>query len=125
MSQSIPILARTFKAGADFTVANRGCAVYLSAAETVAIATSAAVTPIGILDSYDKTGKPVRVVLLGTCKVRAETSFSAGDILGVADSDGKLDTAAVHVPAIAIALEAASAEDNLVEALVCHFSTHA
>lgn len=118
MSQSVPILALTWPAGEDLS-GSRGCAVKLSAG-TVVVAEDTDFG-IGILDNAPTLGKAARVNLLGTSKVRAAGGFSAGDMLVIADDDGKLDTAAAAGHVVAIALEAATDEDDLVEALLVQF----
>jgi len=122
MSQSRAILALTWPAGADLS-GSRGCAVKLDAG-TVIIAEDDEFG-IGVLDNAPTEGQPARVVLLGTAKVRAESSFSVGDALSIGDDDGKFDTTGAAEHVMAIAIEAAGAEDDLVEALLVHYFSKA
>jgi len=122
MSQSVPILALTWPAGEDLHL-SRGCAVLLSAGTVMAAESTE--FAIGVLDNAPTEGQPARVNLLGTSKVRAAGGFSAGDALAIADTDGKFDTAGTAAHVMAIALEAAGAADDLVEALLAHYVSKA
>lgn len=74
---------------------------------------------IGILQqSAAAIGDAVAVRISGTSKVSANGAFSIGDLLNSAASDGQLDTKGSTEHAIAIALEEATAANDLVLALV-------
>lgn len=119
MSQNTPILAITRVANADLS-ALQHVAVKVVAGNKVDKCGVADV-PIGFLDNAPAAGELARVIVLGTAKVRAAGAFAEGDMLCVADADGKLDTVGAAGHVIAIALEAAGAEDDRVEAIVANF----
>lgn len=74
---------------------------------------------IGILqNTAAAVGDPVSVRVSGTSKVSANGAFAIGDLLNSAAADGQLDTKGSTEHAIAIALEEATAANDLVLALV-------
>ncbi len=108
----------TFKAAA--AMATKYVAVYLSAADTVAVATSGT-RQIGILQTTAAAaGEQVRVRLLGESYVKANGAFDLNDRLTGIATTGFVDTAVdgTDYP-IAIALEAATAQNDEVKAFVC------
>lgn len=108
---------RTFKSAS--AMATKYVAVYLSSADTVTLANSGN-KPIGILQSVAAaTGEQVRVRVFGESYVKANGAFSVGDYLSAAAATGFVDTASdgTDYP-IAIALEAATATNDEVKAMV-------
>lgn len=74
---------------------------------------------LGILQNTAAAiGDAVSVRISGTSKVSANDAFSIGDLLNSGASDGQLDTKGSTEHAIAIALEAATAANDLVLAVV-------
>lgn len=102
--------------------------VYLSAERTVSLLVSSTVmTFMGFLQSGDlnslvtiASGDNVSVRMSGITYVVAQSSFSVGDRLMVADTQGRVDTATDNNLVVAIALEAASAINHVVAALIVH-----
>lgn len=100
--------------------------VYLSAERTVSLLVSSTVmTFMGFLqtgtidsDVAVLAGDHVSVRMSGITYVVAQSSFSAGDRLMVADTQGRVDTATDNNLVIAIALEAASAINQIVTAMI-------
>jgi phosphoribosylformylglycinamidine (FGAM) synthase-like amidotransferase family enzyme len=80
----------------------------------VTVAASSSVTPLGValVDAAD--GEVVRVQMLGLAYVVASGPFSAGDNLAIAAASGKVDTASSTDQLVGVALEAATALNDLV-----------
>jgi hypothetical protein len=80
----------------------------------VIVAASSSVTPLGValVDAAD--GEVVRVQMLGLAYVVASGPFSAGDNLAIAAASGKVDTASSADQLVGVALEAATALNDLV-----------
>jgi hypothetical protein len=103
-------------------------AVYLSAERTISlVATSTNMAFIGFLQSGDvgalttiAIGDNVSVRIDGITYVVAQSSFTMGERLMVADSSGRVDTATDNNLVVAIALESASAINHVVSALIVH-----
>lgn len=93
--------------------------VVTSGAEgTIAIAGDGE-SAIGILQNTAAAiGDAVQVRVSGTSKVSANGAFAIGDLLNSAASDGQLDTKGSTEHAIAIALEEATAANDLCLALI-------
>lgn len=80
----------------------------------VALATAASDQALGValVDAAD--GEVVRVQMLGLGYVIANGAFSAGDSLSVAAATGKVDTAGSGDLLVGIALEEATAQNDVV-----------
>ena len=116
MSQSVPVLDLTRLAAGDLS-ANQFHGVVISAAHTVNVAGDN-VPIFGVLqDLPEAAGRAARVRCAGTSKVKAGAAFAAGAGL-TTDANGKFVTAAAGEHRSAIASEAATAEDDIVEALL-------
>lgn len=120
MSQQFDSGYRTFTAGEAITQYDL---VYLSAANTVSV-NDIANQPIGVAQEAAASGALVKVKLMnapGTFKVRAKEALSAGALLYTEDGGEVQDTAAATSFPIMRAIEAATAEDDVIEALPFHF----
>jgi len=100
----------SLKAGDTIT---SGIALYMSAANTVAIAVTSSVAIIGISGNYADSGASVPVIVDGVAKCVCNASIGFGDLVGLAtDAAGKVkslnginNTASTMIPLIGIALE--------------------
>ena len=124
----IPMWELSFEAGETLT-AHKYKPLYGSAEGKVRLMTAKDLSQkfIGFMSSGDVSGNTtissgdfVKVMVYGITKVIAGGSFSAFDYLTVVDSQGRLDTAADNEVVIAMALEAASAINHVVSALILH-----
>jgi hypothetical protein len=114
----LPILEMTFTAEA--AMATNYIAVKLGTYDGQVNIAGSAEAAIGILQTPAATaGDQVRVMILGISPVKANGDFSKGDLLGSAASTGLVDTATAAHHGIAIALEAAGAQNDIVSAFVC------
>lgn len=126
MAQENPVLEVSMVAGADLSAdtqassSNRYRAVKLNgttAGSIVAIASTADVM-LGVLKNLPASAEFAEVQVLGTCKVRAGAAFSANARLKL-DSSGRFVTGGGGSDRNwAIALEAATAIGDVVEALL-------
>lgn len=74
--------------------------------------------PLGVLQNAPTAGQLARIRISGGSKIEAHGPFSAGDALSIAATTGRVDTAATtHYP-VARALEAATAQGEIVACLV-------
>jgi len=74
---------------------------------------------IGILQSTAAAaGDPVQVRVAGTTVVKANAAFAIGAVLNSAAATGKVDDSGSTEYSIAVALEAATAQDDEVKALI-------
>jgi hypothetical protein len=106
----------TYIAGADLSAAaSQYKAVKLSAARTVVLCSADTDTAEGVLATGAASGKAVEVVISGIAKVHAGAAFSVGALLSF-DSSGRWITAASGDRYRAIALVAATAAGDWVEA---------
>jgi hypothetical protein len=122
MAGDIPLLRITRKADAAFDAATmRGRAMVPTAANGCALAVANSQGVIGILSAAAKITEAAPICVSGTIKVRAGAAFAVGARLAP-DAAGKLITQAGAVgsglPVVAIALQAAGAADEMVEALL-------
>lgn len=112
-----PILEMTFTAEA--AMATNYIAVKQGTSDGQVNIAGSAEEAIGILQTPAATaGDQVRVMLLGISPVKANGAFSKGDLLASAASTGLVDTATAAHHGIAIALEAAGAQNDIVSCLV-------
>lgn len=122
MAGEIPMLRITRKADAAFDASTmRGRGVTPTASNGCALAGADAQGTIGVLHNAPKITEAAAITVLGTAKVRAGAAFAVGARL-TTDANGKFITQAGIVgsglPVRAIALQAAGAADELVEALL-------
>ncbi len=114
---SISLPAATALAAAAVAGDGQFCAVAIDTAGRAKLGDGGASTPetlIGILQNKPLAiDQAAAVQTQGKSKGRADAAFSIGDDLS-SESDGKLSTAVATDIAIAIALEAATAEDEVV-----------
>lgn len=124
MAQSVGVLDITFPASGDLS-AKQYCFVTLDSNGQVA-ACGANGKAIGILQNKpDAQGEAARVRVLGTSKLKVAEACARGKFLTstaaglgeVADNAGEFCGA--------IALEAATAANDIIEALIVHFTAHA
>ena len=123
MSQQAGVLDLTFKAGADLSD-KQYYIVYVSAADTVNVC-GANGKAIGVLQNKPKSGEAAVVRVGGTTKVIMNEAAAVGKYI-TSTSAGKgeiADAAGEHV--IGILLEAATAQDDIVEMLITTFTAHA
>ncbi|KKN68664.1 hypothetical protein LCGC14_0448550 [marine sediment metagenome] len=118
---STTLPAATALAAAAVAGDGQFCAVSIDTAGRAKLGDGSAGTPetlIGILQNKPKAiGQAANIQTLGVSKGRADAAFSIGDDLS-AKSDGKLATAVATDIAIAVALEAATAEDEVVSVFI-------
>lgn len=113
--------AITISMQAAAVMSNAGVAVKLSSTMGYIELAGDGEQAIGILlQPALAIGDSVPVVVFGRCKVKANGAFAIGDLLNSADTTGKVDTKGSTEHAIAVALEAATAQDDLVLAFVKH-----
>lgn len=118
LPHSIPILLKTFKAEAAMTTNH--IAVKTGTNEGEVNIAGDGEKAIGILQTTAATaGDLVSVMLLGISVVKANDAYSVGDLLNSGAATGKVDTSANAEHGIAIALEAATAQDDEMTAFVC------
>jgi hypothetical protein len=103
--------------------------MYLSAERTVKLMTAKDLSQVfvGFLMTGDigsnftvASGSNVKVMTMGVTLVVAAGAFAKGDRLTIADSQGRVDTAADNELVVAIAREAASAINHIVSAFIIH-----
>lgn len=88
-------------------------AVLISAARTVAIDTTGAQLCYGILQNKPTQGQVADVGIVGVSKAVAGAAFSAGALL-MTDSSSRLVTRTSTNPVVAVAIEAATAANQIV-----------
>jgi hypothetical protein len=81
--------------------------------------TGAGVQALGIAQNDADSGDVVTVVYDGESYISANGAFSAGDRLSIAASDGQLDTATTQQCIVGVALDEATAANDIV---VCKLS---
>jgi len=117
MSQSAPILDATYVAAADLST-KRYHALIPSAEYTLTTAAADAENVVGVQqDAPDAAGKGILCRHLGTSEVCAGAAFVAGAMLMIG-TGGRFITATTGKPYHAIALMAATANGDIVEALL-------
>ena len=125
MSQYTEFRQRSFKAGIDFS-ALQYTLVKLDTTQNQVIAPTdnTQALNIGIIQNAPKSGAVANVVLCpseGTSKVLAYASFAIGAELTCHDTDGRFEGADSGDMVYAIAIEAAGAQNDVVEALMCRY----
>ena len=117
MSQALGILDKSFIAGEDLTDKTY-YAVYLSADKTVSLCTTSHLNAIGILQNDPDTNETASVRLIGTSKAVASGAITVGTRV-VATTAGKIaaitTAGATEQEVIGVALEAASADGDIIE----------
>lgn len=124
MSQQYDIGCRAFIAGEAIEQYDL---VYLSGENEVSV-NDLTDQPIGVAQRRADSGSPVSVKLLsspGTFKVRAKEPLSAGATLYTEDGGEVQDSATPTAWPILVAIEAATAEDDIIEALPIAFGGEA
>ena len=120
MSQSVGILDITFQAEANLSALQYRAVTLGTAAGTVKKCGTSDI-PIGILQNAPGILGAAVVRVAGTSKAYAQSSFSKGDQLAVADANGGVDTVgAAPTNIIGIALEAAGGAAELPEIFLNH-----
>lgn len=115
--QSVPVLEYTLIAAADYS-AKRYYGVYVSGEHTVTLCGAAPDGLLGVLqDKPAAAGAQCRVRILGSSEVSAGAAFSVGAKL-TTDSNGQFVAATSGQKYFAIALSAATAQNDLVEAVL-------
>ena len=124
MSQSVGVLDITFPASGDLS-SKQYCFVTLDSNGQVA-ACGANGKAIGILQNKPNAqGKAARVRVLGTSKLKVNGACSRGNFLtSTAAGLGEVADAAGEFCG-AIALEAATAQNDIIEVLIVHFAAYA
>ena len=115
MSQSVPGMVETFLAGADLS-ASKNRFAKVSADNTVSVATAAADSVIGVIDDipYAAAGAQVAVRMSGTVMITASAAIAAGAKV-TPTTGGKAVTAGGGTAYHAIAIQAATADGDLIE----------
>jgi hypothetical protein len=80
--------------------------------------TGAGVQPLGIAQNDADSGDVVTVVYSGESYVSANGAFSAGDRLSIAATDGQVDTATTQQCLVGVALDEATAANDLIVCLL-------
>ena len=122
MSQAIEGIDITMEAASDLS-AKQYFAVKMSAADKVDVA-GANEKAIGILQNEPESGEAALVRITGTSKVKSHdgSGIAVGDLL-TPDANGKLEEVDADKEwCIAQALEASSADDDVIEAIVRGFT---
>lgn len=116
MSQQSNTVYKTFIAGADLT-GKENLFVELTGEHTVDVCNADTDVPIGVLTDYYRAaqGQSVTVAIGGTVRVKAGGAISAGAWVGT-DGNGKAVAKAADGDVVrGIALEAASADGDVIE----------
>lgn len=114
---SVDVLTITYMAAGDLST-KRYHGGRISAEMTVAAAGAAANDVIGVIqDAPDAAGKACAVRILGTSEVMAGAAFAAGALL-ITNAAGRWITATTGQPYAAIASHAATADGDIVEAVL-------
>lgn len=117
MAYEIPVQLVPFQAGEDLS-ASQFCFVKLNSAGKIVKATHNAVA-IGVLQDAPQAGQTGSVMTFGITKVKTASSISIGARLtAYTDGSGRAAAAASGQYVMGIALEAATAADQLITALV-------
>jgi len=103
-------------AGADLS-AGQYRFVELSAANTVTIANAITDNVIGVLQNNPTSGQSAEVVVFGRTKISADAAFAVGAQLSTS-VDGQAQAAVATQHVCGMALEAASAADEIVSVFV-------
>jgi hypothetical protein len=107
----------TFEAAADLST-KQFHFVKLSAANTVDVCTATTDNPIGILQNKPSAaGRPAVVRLFGMSKVVASGIISAGALIAT-EADAEAGIPATNDPVVGKALEAATAQGDLIKVLI-------
>lgn len=114
MAWELPVLDLSLEAEADLS-AKQFHLIKLDSSGKVALAGSAE-RAIGVLQNNPSTGEAAQVRVLGVSKVVSGYSFGVGTVLA-SDASGKAITSSSAKP-IGIALEAATAANQIVSVLV-------
>jgi len=122
MAQQQPnVNDRTYEAEGNLS-ASQFCAVKHGSTPRHVVVCTSTDRPIGILQNDPTLGQSAVVRQDGTSKVKADGAFTAGDILGVNDANGEIDTAAAMTGGAATAwqngtaLETSTGAGDIVEA---------
>ena len=90
MAVELPVLVKTFVAGADLT-GSQWLFVKLSGANTVVVCAAATDKPVGVLQNNPASGGGAVVMMIGISKVQADAALAtAGTLIGTS-SDGQAD----------------------------------
>ena len=120
MAYEKPIFTQTFTAGEDLS-AKQYHFVKLNAANSVHVCDTATDQILGVLQNAPASGEAANVMILGISKLTASAAIAAGANLSC-DADGKAVTVTVGSDVTtyvgAVALEAASAEDEVISCLI-------
>ena len=124
MAEANAVLDVTYKAAADLSDYQYHF-VYLSADNTVNVS-GANARAIGVLQNVpDTAGMAARVRIIGTTKIMAGEAFAVGKML-TSKSDGHAEIADAAGEWVgALALEAATAENDIVAAKIVAFTAQA
>lgn len=122
-SQQSGVLDLSFKAAADYST-KQYYAMYVSAANTVTIA-GANAKVVGVLQNTPDAANETAVVrVCGTTKVVAGEAIAAGKYV-TSTSAGKAEVAdAAGEHCFGVALEAATADGDIIEILLSQFETY-
>lgn len=127
MAGQVPDNEITRKADADLSAAaNRGRSIRLTANNGCALSNAIGGPSIGVLDNLPKAGSAARVITGGTAKARAGAAIAVGDRVK-SDANGRLipvggEAAATLIHVVGIAMQAAAALDDLIEARITPYS---
>ena len=121
MSQQVGVLDITFEAAADLS-AKQYYLVKMSAADKVNLA-GANAKVIGVLQNKPKSGEAAVVRVCGTSKVIShDTGIAVGDYL-TSDANGKAEEVNADKEfCCGMALQACAADNDIIEALITHFT---
>ena len=115
----------TFEAGEDLSAA-RYLAMTLGSSDGTVVKAGATDQAIGILQNAPESGQAARVRMFGTTKAVAGAAITRGALVAV-DANGKVQAATAIddtwngtvVRVLGIALESASAADEVIEIMLC------
>lgn len=89
MAVEIPILCKSFPAGADLS-ALQFTFVKLNTSGQIIACSAATDRPIGVLQDKPKSGQAGYVMIIGETKVQADAALTIGTLIGTS-SDGQAD----------------------------------
>jgi hypothetical protein len=118
--------SKTFKAGA--VAIPQGTIVKFDTDGTVICSTSATEVHIGIAEQATVANGQCSVILrdgMGTAKVVASTTISVGAKITATTAGQAVTTTADHAEVVGVALEAATAQGDLIEVMLANYTLSA
>ncbi len=124
MSQSIKDFEKTFNAGEDLS-SSKYLIVQLDASGNAEIGEGATDLLIGVLQNKPASGKPALVRFLGTTKVVASAAIAIGARVTSTSAGKAVTTTTDKDVVVGRALEAASADGDIIEILLGNYTLSA